>query len=92
MVPVDRGFFFTTPCRSMFHHFKFLPFLAGLILGGVIFLGLKPETKERVVKWPHPSNAGKITYRDRNGLCYIFESQIADCAKVKENLQTYAFE
>jgi hypothetical protein len=76
----------------MFHHFKILPFLAGLIVGGVIFLGLKPETKERVVKWPHPSNTGKVTYRDRNGLCYVFESQIVDCATVKENLQTYAFE
>ncbi len=55
-------------------------------------MGLKPETKERVVKWPHPSNTGKVTYRDRNGLCYVFESQIVDCATVKENLQTYAFE
>jgi len=76
----------------MWNHFKILPFIAGLIIAAIIFLGLKPESKESVVKWPHPSNAGKITYRDRNGLCYTFEAQIADCAKVKESLQTYALE
>ena len=76
----------------MWERFKILPFLAGLLIGGIIFLGIKPESKERVVKWPHPENAGKVTYRDRNGLCYTFESQITDCAKVKEHLQTYSFE
>ena len=76
----------------MWHHFKFLPFIAGLIVAAIVFFGFKPETKERVIKWPHPSNAGKMTYRDRNGLCYTFEAQIADCAKVKDSLVTYAFE
>jgi hypothetical protein len=76
----------------MWNHFRILPFIAGLVIAAVIFLGFKPESKERVVKWPHPSNAGKVTYRDRNGLCYTFESQIADCAKVKDSLQAYALE
>jgi hypothetical protein len=76
----------------MWHHFKFLPFIAGFIVAAIVFFGFKPETKERVIKWPHPSNAGKMTYRDRNGLCYTFEAQIADCAKVKDSLVTYAFE
>jgi hypothetical protein len=77
----------------MFKHFKILPFLAGLIVSGVIFLYIIPESsKERVVKWPHPNNVEKTTYRDRNGLCYKFEAQIADCAKVKDRLQAYAFE
>lgn len=76
----------------MWHHLKFLPFIAGLIAGAIVFFGFKPETKERVIKWPHPNNAGKMTYRDRNGLCYTFEAQIADCAKVKDSLVTYAFE
>ena len=76
----------------MLHHFKLLPFIAGLIAGAIVFLVFKPETKERVIKWPHPSNAGKMTYRDRNGLCYTFEAQIADCTKVKDSLVTYAFE
>ena len=78
----------------MWHHFKLLPFIVGLVIGFVIFFYFKPdaaENKDRVVKWPHPSNAGKVVYRDRNGLCYTFDAQIADCAKVK-NLTTYAFE
>jgi hypothetical protein len=77
----------------MFHHFKFFPFLIGLLVGIGIFFFAKPEANgDRVVKWPHPSNAGKVTYRDRNGLCYTYEAQIADCAQVKESLQTIAFE
>ena len=77
----------------MFKHFKILPFILGLVIGAVIFLGFKPESAmDKVVKWPHPKNAGKVVYRDRNGLCYTFEAQIADCAKVKEKLVNYAFE
>jgi len=74
----------------MLHHMKLLPFLAGLAVGIIVFFYLKPENKERVIKWPRPENCGKITYRDRNGLCYVFESQIADCDKVKQSLQAYA--
>lgn len=79
----------------MFHHFKLLPFLAGLAAGYVVFFIIRPDaskTGDRVVKWPNPENAGKITYRDRNGMCYTFEAQLADCAKVKESLTTYNYE
>ena len=76
----------------MFHHFLLIPFLIGLGLGIAIFFFLKPETKDRVVKWPHPSNVEKITYRDRNGLCYKFKEQIVDCSSVKDTLKEYAFE
>ncbi len=77
----------------MWNHFKVLPFLAGIILSGIVFIYLKPESAiDKVVKWPHPNNAGKIVYRDRNGLCYTFEAQIADCTKVQDKLKAYAFE
>ena len=76
----------------MLRHFSLLPFIAGLIVGAVIFFGFKPDSRERVVKWPNPENSGKVTYRDRNGLCYTFESQIVDCGKVKDKLQAYSFE
>jgi len=76
----------------MWHHFELLPFTAGLVIAAIIFFGLKPETKDRVVKWPNPENAGKAVYRDRNGMCYMFESQIVDCDKVKGKLQAYSFE
>jgi hypothetical protein len=76
----------------MWHHLKFLPFIGGVVIGAIIFLGFKPDSKERVVKWPNPENAGKIVYRDRNGLCYKFESQIVDCSKVAGKLQAYSLE
>jgi hypothetical protein len=76
----------------MLNHFKIIPFLIGLVFAAVIFLGIKPEASERVVKWPRPENAGKVTYRDRNGVCYTFEAQITDCDKVKDSIKNYAIE
>jgi hypothetical protein len=76
----------------MWNHFELLPFVIGIVFGSIVFFWIKPEAQEKVIKWPHPSNAGKIVYRDRNGLCYGFEAQIVDCGKVKESLETYAFE
>jgi hypothetical protein len=76
----------------MWNHFELIPFLVGLAAGAFIFFYIKPEAQEKVIKWPHPSNAGQVVYRDRNGLCYTFEAQIVDCGKVKESLETYAFE
>lgn len=76
----------------MLKHFKLIPFVSGLVIGAIIFFGFKPDTRDRVVKWPNPENAGKVVYRDRNGLCYKFESQIVDCTKVKDKLQAYSFE
>jgi hypothetical protein len=69
-----------------------MPFLLGLVTASIVFLYLKPEASERVVKWPRPENAGKVTYRDRNGICYTFEAQITDCAKVKDSIKNYAIE
>jgi hypothetical protein len=74
------------------NHFRIVPFLVGLAVAAVIFLGLKPEASERVVKWPRPENAGKVTYRDRNGICYSFEAQIVGCEKVKDKIKNYSIE
>jgi hypothetical protein len=73
-------------------HFILLPFLAGLLVGFVSITFRKPDDSMRVPKWPHPSTVGKFTYRDRNGLCYTFDSEEVDCTKVKESLKDYPFE
>lgn len=76
----------------MWQHFKVLPFIFGIVVSAIIFLGFKPDASERVIKWPRPENSGKITYRDRNGLCYIYEAQITDCSKVQNVLKNYSLE
>lgn len=76
----------------MLHHLQLLPFLIGLGVGLFVFYVGKPEQQERVVKWPHPSNAGKVVYRDRNGLCYTFKEKLVDCGTVKEGLREYNYE
>ncbi len=76
----------------MFKHFQLLPFLAGLVVGCLYFFTKKPDASDRVVKWPHPDNTGKAIYRDRNGLCYSYEAQLTDCAKVSESLVPFNHE
>ena len=78
--------------RRMLHHFQILPFLLAFGVGMAVFYFIKPEQQERVVKWPHPQNVGKITYRDRNGLCYTFKEKLVDCGSVKEGLKEYNYE
>jgi hypothetical protein len=77
----------------MLERFEIIPFLAGITVAYFIVFWVKPETAgDRVVKWPRPENCGKVTYRDRNGICYKFESQIVDCGKVADKLENYALE
>ena len=73
-------------------HFVLFPFLAGLFVGFVAITLKKPDDTMRILKWPHPSTAGKFTYRDKNGLCYKFKSEEVDCSKVKESLKDYPYE
>ena len=73
-------------------HFVLIPFLIGILVGFVTITFRKPDDSMRVPKWPHPSTVGKFTYRDRNGLCYTFDSEEIDCTKVKEKLKDYPFE
>lgn len=73
-------------------HFKFLPFVIGLVVGLVTVTFRKPDDSMRVPKWPHPSNVGMYTYRDRNGFCYSFTSEEVDCEATKETLKDYPYE
>lgn len=73
-------------------HFMILPFLAGLGIGLVAITWRKPDDSMRIPKWPHPSNVGQFTYRDRNNLCYTFSAEEVDCVKMKESLKDYPYE
>jgi hypothetical protein len=76
----------------IFDHFNLIPFAIGLLVGLVTITWRKPDDSMRVPKWPHPKNAGQYTYRDKNGLCFSFESEEVECEKVKKDLKEYPFE
>ena len=72
----------------MFQHFMIMPFLLGLGLGiaGIYFL--KPESTI-VYKYPTPDNVGKLSYKDKNGVCYQYSGKEVNCDKTDGNLKTY---
>jgi len=72
----------------MFKHFMIVPFLIGIALGIAGFYFVKPQ--EMVVyKYPTPDNAGKVSYKDKNGVCYKYKATAVDCDKSEAKLKTY---
>ena len=72
----------------MIQHIKIYYLLIGLIIGIVGVYFIKP-TDNIVYKYPNVDNAGKITYKDKNGLCYKYNAKEVDCDKNVARLKTY---
>lgn len=62
----------------MLQHFRLIPFVLGLVLGIIGIYWVKPE-REVVVKYPTPEKAGSTIYKDKNGVCYKYETRKVDC-------------
>lgn len=65
---------------------RFPAFIIGLIAGFVL---LRMYTIDRPIffKWPSPDNIGKVTYKDKNGVCYQYEGNVVDCAANKGKIK-----
>jgi hypothetical protein len=72
----------------MFKHFRILPFLFGVVIGIVGIYFAKPQ-ETVIMKYPTPENSGKITYRDKNGVCYTYDAKQVECDKNEHRLKTY---
>jgi len=72
----------------MWKHLMIMPFLLGLVLGigGIYFI--KPETTV-VYKYPTPENVGKLSYKDKNGVCYQYSGKEVNCDKNDGKLKNY---
>jgi hypothetical protein len=64
---------------SVFDHFMLVPFLIGLFLGLFLIYYDVNLPSEKIAKWPHPTNADKLVFKDKNGLCFKFEFNEIDC-------------
>ena len=67
---------------------KFTPLVIGIVVGFII-LRLFAIDRPIFYKWPHPENAGKVKYKDKNGLCYEYETSTVDCATNKAKIKPY---
>ena len=62
----------------MYHHLKLFPFLIGIILGIVGILFFTPD-KTIVHKYPNPLDEKTHIYKDKNGVCYQYDSKEVNC-------------
>jgi len=72
----------------MIKHVKLIPFLAGLVIGVIAIMFIKPESTI-VFKYPTPENCGKVVYKDKNGVCYKYSSNDVDCDKNETKLKDF---
>lgn len=72
----------------MFQHIRLVPLLIGLVIGIIGILFVKP-TQNVIYKYPTPENAGKIVYKDKNDVCYVYKAQQVDCDKNESKLKDF---
>jgi hypothetical protein len=72
----------------MIKHIRLFPFIGGIIIGIIAIMFIDPE-KTVILKYPTPENCGKITYKDKNGVCYKYTSKEVDCDKNETKLKNF---
>ena len=72
----------------MLKHIMLVPFLAGLAIGFVAIMFIKPE-QSVIFKYPTPENCGKVVYKDKNGVCYKYSTKEVDCDKNESKLKDF---
>jgi hypothetical protein len=72
----------------MFKHIRLIPLVIGLVIGIIAFLFVKPN-QNIIYKYPTPQNSGKIVYKDKNDVCYVYKAQQVDCDKNESKLKDY---
>ena len=72
-----------------FDFFHLMPFLAGLVLGGLyIFMGGR-GVHEIIYKYPHPTTVDALVYKDPNGACYRYRVEQVNCDRNERKLKEY---
>jgi hypothetical protein len=67
---------------------QFFPMLISFAVGIFIVYVLKPSPLI-ILKYPNLENAGKLIYRDRNGTCFIYETNEVDCNKNEKRIKPF---
>ena len=72
----------------MLKRLRIIPLIAGLVIGVIAVLFIKPQMTV-VYKYPTPDTAGKVVYKDKNGVCYKYIATKADCDKNESRLKDF---
>ena len=72
----------------MLHHFKLLPFGAGIVVG--LFLLFFYETPPVLIyTYPHPKDKDAHIYKDKNATCYSYSTKEVSCDANEGTLKQY---
>ncbi len=72
----------------MLKHIQIMPLIIGIVIGIIAIVFVKP-TQNIVHKYPTPENAGKLVYKDKNGICYKYSAKEVDCDKNESRLKDF---
>lgn len=72
----------------MLKHIRLIPLIIGIIIGVIGIYFVKPE-QSIIYKYPTPENAGKLIYKDKNGLCYKYTFKEVNCDSNESRLKDY---
>lgn len=72
----------------MLKHIRLVPLISGLIVGIIAILCIKQQ-KTVVYKYPTPESAGKVIYKDKNGVCYKYSANEVNCDKNESRLKDF---
>jgi hypothetical protein len=72
----------------MIKHIQIAPLCIGMIIGIIAIMFVKPE-KSIVYKYPNPESSQKITYKDKNGICYAYIPNKVDCDKHEDKMKNF---
>ena len=71
-----------------FNKLQLLPLMVSFFIGFFIVYILKPSPVI-IYKNPNLDNAGKVTYVDRNDVCFQYIVQKVDCDKNEDKISFY---
>jgi hypothetical protein len=72
----------------MIHHLQIVPFVIGVAVG--LFLILFYQAGPRILyEYPHPQNVNNRIYRDKQNICYQYNSVQVDCDENEGGLKPY---
>ena len=73
---------------NIFDNLKFFPLLVSFAFGIFLVYVLKPAPLI-IYKFPNLENAGKLIYKDRNGTCFVYETNEVDCNANESRIKAF---
>jgi hypothetical protein len=56
---------------------------------GIFFVYILKPAPMVITRFPNIENVDKVTYRDRNGTCFKYETKTVDCDKSEDRIRPY---